>query len=222
MTNKGQTHFLDTADGLKPLPSEAHVVTPPPSLKPYLKGTFEGASIPPPRRVASSSVLRKIKDGGLLQLAGLFVYETLFRVGPATAGEITAELLQDPANQHIVNPSYHKRLPELERRGVVRRIGKRTCKVTEKVCDLWDVTEALPAESKQSVARTHSVLSCGPTLRQCILNFTDPIGWKVKDIVEGRSNKRFHWTQTVVTESGESFRAAGLRVPGGYVLSLWK
>jgi hypothetical protein len=177
-----------------------------------VKSLFSGG-IPPPRRVASEKTLGRIIADKLLSDLKLQAYKALFECGPCTAQELTAEM-----RQHGI----HKRLPELERLGVVRRIGRRKCSLSGKNADLWDVTDKLPQEASKPLLKTHLILSVGSTIEGAIKNFAEPVGWKVKELVDGRVNPRYYWQKVVTTESGESFEAAGQRVPGGYVMTLWK
>lgn len=167
--------------------------------------------IQPPKRKASLATLNEIADNKLLIGVTNETYRTLWHIGPATAGEVTKAF----------RPGCHKRLPELERMGCIRRIGRRICEVSGKQADLWDVTDELPKPQQKSLARTHVLMSTGPTVDICIRNFTDPVGWKIKLLLE-ESNPKYHWSRRVLTDSNESFEAAGQRVPGGYVMTLWR
>jgi hypothetical protein len=172
----------------------------------------EPAKIPPPRRLNLQRVLDEITDRKLLGPVALETYRTLWHIGPATAGEISKAF----------RPGVHKRLPELERMGVIRRIGRRRCDASGKSADLWDVTDQLPREPTKSLTKTHLLLSVGQTVEQAVANFAEPVGWKLKELVDMPQSPRYHWYRKVVMENGESFEAAGQRVPGGYVMTLWK
>lgn len=84
-----------------------------------------------------------------LQRQKLKVYNALYANGPLTRSELD-QLLKGP---NEVNPSYHKRLPELQRLGCVRTNGERPCTVTGFNCLEWDVTSALPAEPAKHKAK---------------------------------------------------------------------
>ena len=90
----------------------------------------------------SLKALRIIEANGSLTFAKRAVYAHLVFNGPMTAGELTAQM--KPPNQ--TNPSYHKRLSELEALGVVHRIGTRPCKITGHNAIVWEVTDNLPVE----------------------------------------------------------------------------
>jgi hypothetical protein len=82
----------------------------------------------------------EIKNNGLLSRMRWRVYDYLYHHGPLTANEIDAGLM-GPAE---VNPSYHKRLSELENAGTVREVGERACRISGRNCIEWDVTANLP------------------------------------------------------------------------------
>lgn len=100
------------------------------------------ASAPIPRmRDTSLLAYRQIKEEGLLSRMRFVVYDHLFHHGPLTAVELSSQL-KGPKE---VSPSYHKRLSELERLGVVRTVDRRECSITGREAELWDVTSRLPA-----------------------------------------------------------------------------
>jgi hypothetical protein len=69
------------------------------------------------------------------------VYKYLYEHGSATRNEIDQAL-----GEGTPNPTYSRRLVELEAMGVVARVGERRCMVTDFKSDLWDVTDHLPGE----------------------------------------------------------------------------
>jgi hypothetical protein len=91
-------------------------------------------------RQTSLAAYNEIKASGLLSRMRWIVYDHLYHHGPLTRTEVDLHLKRDDE----VNPSYHKRLSELERAGVVTTVGRKTCSITGKECELWDVTDALP------------------------------------------------------------------------------
>ena len=91
-------------------------------------------------RDTSIQVYHQIRAEGLLSKMRLKVYEHLFNHGPLTRSELDSQL-KGPAE---VNPSYHKRLSELERQGVIRTVGRKACSITGREVELWDVTANLP------------------------------------------------------------------------------
>lgn len=105
-------------------------------------------------RDTSIEVYHKIKDEGLLSKLRFEVYSTLFEHGPLTQME-TCRKIRGPRQDR----SYMPRFAELERMGVVRTIGERACRITQRNVLLWDVTKNLPAPlerretSKQKIQR---------------------------------------------------------------------
>jgi len=91
-------------------------------------------------RETSAQAFRQIQADGSLSRMRWKVYEHLFHHGPLTRSELDSRL-KGPKE---VNPSYHKRLSELERQGVVKTVGRRACSITGRECELWDVTANLP------------------------------------------------------------------------------
>lgn len=91
-------------------------------------------------RNTSAMAYHAIKANGLLSRMRWLVYDCLYHNGPLTGNEVN-ERLKSPRQ---VAPSYHKRLSELETLGVVRTVGVRTCTVTGRECEAWDVTSNLP------------------------------------------------------------------------------
>lgn len=89
-------------------------------------------------RHTSLAAYRALQQSGALSSMRWVVYDCLFHFGPMTRSELDARL----RGKATVNPSYHKRLCELERMGVVARFGTRPCSVTGRDCFLWDVTPA--------------------------------------------------------------------------------
>lgn len=67
----------------------------------------------------------------------LTVYNWLYHHETATRSELD-NALRGP---YEVNPSYHKRLSELERMGIVETAGERRCRVTGRNCILWRTTD---------------------------------------------------------------------------------
>jgi len=86
-------------------------------------------------RQTSIAAYNQIKADGTLSKMRWIVYDCLFRHGPLTSREVDNGL--GPGEDR---PSYHKRLSELERMGVVTTVGRKVCSVTGKECELWDVT----------------------------------------------------------------------------------
>lgn len=76
------------------------------------------------------------------------VYAYLYREGPRSRNEIDRALSNGEPN-----PPYSRRLVEMERMGILARVGTRKSEGSP-ACDLWDVTDALPSKpQKRSVRR---------------------------------------------------------------------
>lgn len=98
-------------------------------------------------RHTSIDAYNHIKDCGLLSRTRWLVYETLFQKGPCTARELDKWL----ATPGDTKTSYHKRLSELERMGVVQTVGERPCSMTGVNATLWDVTDRLPIKYEKKM-----------------------------------------------------------------------
>lgn len=88
----------------------------------------------------------KIKQGGLLKKRQWEAYNAIYWYGPLTRNElddicITKMSLKAPDTR---NPPWSRRLAELERMGVIKRIGSRACNKTNFNSDEWEVTDQLP------------------------------------------------------------------------------
>lgn len=94
-------------------------------------------------RSSGIRVLGKITKQKLLSPARLRVFADLVHHGPSTAGEITKRL----STVRTANPSFHRRLSELEFLGVVERKRRTLCPVSGRSADLWEITGKLPCSS---------------------------------------------------------------------------
>jgi hypothetical protein len=95
-------------------------------------------------RRTSEAVFQQIIEEGLLSTQRFAVYQLLYNRGPLTGREVNAAL-------GIV--SGHKRLSELQRRGVVEEAEERECTVTRRTVIAWDVTDALPTDPPKRADR---------------------------------------------------------------------
>jgi len=108
----------------------------------------------------TTSAYRKINEQRLLPRVQLETYNTLFSLGPSTAGEITQRL-----GEYQGNPSYHKRLAELEGKGcVTRNLG---ADADGKTVWVWDVNGQLPGPPPKRVKKVPSPDAL--TLSKCII-----------------------------------------------------
>lgn len=87
----------------------------------------------------SKIVFEAIIKDGVLSKERRRVYEILYQRGPLTGREV---------NKLLYSPSGHKRLSELKRQDVIDIFGTKTCSVTNREVEAWDVTgrAALPCE----------------------------------------------------------------------------
>lgn len=86
-----------------------------------------------------------IRDSGILSRCRWLVYELLWKSGPMTRNEIDSALRVSGAP----NPTYSRRLTELERMDVIERIGTKPCRVTGHECDLWSVSGRMPVKTQR-------------------------------------------------------------------------
>lgn len=92
----------------------------------------------PVGKPTSLAAYEQIKASGLLSESRFKVYDALTQHGPMTGTEL---------DNALENPSAHKRLSELEERGVVKAMRVRRCTVTGLEAAEWHVVEdALPVE----------------------------------------------------------------------------
>lgn len=82
-----------------------------------------------------------ILRNGLLKKAQLEVYIAVYNSPyPVTAGEITKQLMKTPQ----MHPKYHPALHALWKRGVVSKVGRRPCTVTNYMAQTYKVNPHLP------------------------------------------------------------------------------
>lgn len=121
------------------------------------------------QRFTSIETYSQIKEEGLLGALQFSVYHVLYNWGPLTQNELHRKHFNDTQPRNI-----QPRVSELEKMGVVSKVGERKCLITGRVCAIWDVTRALPSkpekkESKdriikrqaQEIERLKSLLSAG-------------------------------------------------------------
>lgn len=96
------------------------------------------------RSWTSVAAYQAIESSGMLSRAKWEVYKKLYESGPMTRNELDTALA--PVGK--VNPTFSRRLVELERLGVAQRVGTRKCSKTGFDCDAWDVTDRIPATGK--------------------------------------------------------------------------
>lgn len=93
-------------------------------------------------RQTSIEAYRRIEEDGSLSAAQWAVYDALFR---SPAG-LTRNELDQKLSPGRPNALHSRRLAEMERAGVVRRLAARACSVSGHKCEVWDVTDAVPSE----------------------------------------------------------------------------
>jgi hypothetical protein len=92
-------------------------------------------------RATSLAAYRAIQENGLLSKRRFEVYDAIVHHGPITQGETWKE--------HFLNKQRHDigpRFAELERRGVIRIVGTRPCRVTGRSAYIYEATDALPID----------------------------------------------------------------------------
>lgn len=117
-------------------------------------------------RQTSIQAYQQIEAHGLLSRVRWVVYSHLFRHGPLTGSEL---------NSQLGGVSFHKRLSELERLGVVYTMGKRNCDVTGMECEQWDVTAGLPVGASTSGTPRPSRTEFGQALAELRVVHSDQI-----------------------------------------------
>ena len=130
------------------------------------------------RQPTSDTAWKRINEEGLLSPMRLRVYNALCQFGPATSGELTIHLLKSGPNTG--NPSFHKRLAELEAQGVAVRTKIR--KDVHSGDDAWEwqaVADVLPTAPKKQEAQEKPknnppdkdvLAKCLPALRKLYLD----------------------------------------------------
>lgn len=103
-------------------------------------------------RKTSHESWQAVQDSGLVTRMRLQVYCWLYVYGPATRSELDDGLRV----RTEVNPSYHKRLSELERMGVVETVGERECHITGHNCITWDTTNLATPRPLPTARQTKS------------------------------------------------------------------
>lgn len=106
-------------------------------------------------RATSSEAYRIIRESGLLSASRMAVYSHLYRCGPLTRNEIDRNLAEGRPN-----PTYSRRLAEMERMCVLARVGERVCSVTGFRAETWDVTDRLPQPLAKRRGPTRAMVQC--------------------------------------------------------------
>lgn len=103
-------------------------------------------------RRTSIEAYRIIRDSGLLSAARWKVYDFLYCKGPITRNELDYHLAEGRPN-----PAYSRRLAEMERAGVLARVGERPCTITGFTAELWDVTDQLPRKVERQTTNAQKL-----------------------------------------------------------------
>lgn len=98
-------------------------------------------------RKTSIETYRQIESEGLLSRRRLQVYQTLYKIGPATAAEISQED-QGSFTNPAKGDNSHARLSELMKMGCVEEVGTKACSITGRNVILYDVTSDIPKPYK--------------------------------------------------------------------------
>ena len=96
-------------------------------------------------RKTSVVVYNQIESGGLLSKMRWRVYAKLYDMGPATAAELANTFGPSRGGRGEAG-NVHARLNELLERGVAEVVRERTCSVTGRVVNEYDVTDQLPKQ----------------------------------------------------------------------------
>jgi hypothetical protein len=91
-------------------------------------------------RPTSFLALSEIRDRGLLGQMQFQVYRTLAEHGPLTGQEL------DNGSTGRGRGHLHKRLPELERMGLVEALPARRCRVTGQLAVEWHALDRIPVQ----------------------------------------------------------------------------
>lgn len=99
-------------------------------------------------RQTSIDAYNEIVSNGLLGERQFSVYKMLFEFGPLTSYELTRKFKENNWLSEL--GGIHQRLSELERKNVVKLVGKKVNQETGKNNILWDVTDRLPIKLEKS------------------------------------------------------------------------
>lgn len=103
-------------------------------------------------RRTSANAYHEVMASGLLGERQKHAYEILYKHGPLTGNEMS---------EQMGIPGQWKRCSELKKRDLAIEVGERECRVTGRVCIIWDVTDNPPRKadhetresSRQKIAR---------------------------------------------------------------------
>lgn len=101
-------------------------------------------------RETSIEAYHKIKDDGLLSERRWQVYSVLYKIGPATGGEVFKEFKRQYGITTPTNSNVTTRLGELREMEVAKELGTRVCSVSGQNVILWDVTKSLPVKLEKA------------------------------------------------------------------------
>lgn len=120
-------------------------------------------------RKTSLDVYHEIEANGLLSERRWNVYKTLYRIGPATAAEISNSDISSFTNPAKGDNS-HARLSELKEMGCVDEVGTKKCDITGRDVLLFDVTESLPVKLEK---RKTKLVKCQEYINKLLKNLKD-------------------------------------------------
>lgn len=93
-------------------------------------------------RRTSIDAYHAVMESGLLGERQKQAYDVLYKHGPLTGNELSK----------IMNlPGQWKRCSELKKRDLTIEVGERECRVTGRICIIWDVTDNPPRKSDDTV-----------------------------------------------------------------------
>lgn len=96
-------------------------------------------------RASSLAAYERIKREGLLPKMQFETYEIIALHGPLTARQLMS-VVRDSVGDFLTD-QHHKRLSELERKGVIRNLGYVDCPVRGTLAILWDITDRMPTKT---------------------------------------------------------------------------
>lgn len=104
-------------------------------------------------RETSIESFHRIKENGVLTKFELLVYAAIFDIGPATIKEVCVKLAPRPETS--ISPVFAR----LERKGAIKTIGKRKCKITGYTVLNWDHTGGIIEPKSLKAATYHELKS---------------------------------------------------------------
>lgn len=115
-------------------------------------------------RRTSKEAHDRINRTGELGAMQVKVYNALYTSGPLTGRQLNEMLSNTPDN----SASFHKRLSELRKWGVVMEVGERRDSRTGMMNTLWDVTDMMPMKPEEPPTTVVIPTGCCPHCGQVL------------------------------------------------------